>query len=140
MEAVFQDEVRRAKDAGRSILLSSHILSEVEKLCDTVTIIRQGVAVESGTLAELRHLTRTHVDATIRGSVTLGDGAHDLETSRTDTGTRLTFTADDTALPRLLATLAAQDIVSLTATPPSLEELFLRHYGDELDAERELAS
>lgn len=140
MEAVFQDEVRRAKEAGRSVLLSSHILSEVEKLCDAVTIIRQGAAVEQGTLEDLRHLTRTHVDAVIRGSVSLGDRAHDLETSRTDAGTRLTFTADTTALGSLLATLAAEDIVSLTATPPSLEDLFMRHYGDNLDVERELAS
>jgi len=135
MEAVFTDEVRQVKEAGRSVLLSSHILSEVEKLCDSVTIIRRGVAVESGALDHLRHLTRTRVDVVLDAPADPGD-VEDLERS----GDRMTFTVDGAALGDVLARLAPRGIRSLTATPPSLEDLFLRHYGDELGAEREPAS
>jgi len=135
MEAVFTDEVRRAKEAGRSVLLSSHILSEVEKLCDTVTIIRRGAAVESGSLDDLRHLTRTHIDVVLDTPADPGD-VEDLERD----GDRMTFTVDGASLGDVLARLVPHGIRSLTATPPSLEDLFLRHYGDERSAERELAS
>ena len=135
MEAVFTDEVRQAKRAGRSVLLSSHILSEVEKLCDTVTIIRRGTAVESGTLDDLRHLTRTRVEVVLESPADPGD-VEDLERD----GDRMTFTVDGAALGDVLARLVPHGVRSLTATPPSLEDLFLRHYGDQLDAERELAS
>lgn len=135
MEAVFTDEVRQAKRAGRSVLLSSHILSEVEKLCDTVTIIRRGTAVESGTLDDLRHLTRTRVEVMLESPADPGD-VEDLERD----GDRMTFTVDGASLGDVLARLVPHGVRSLTATPPSLEDLFLRHYGDQLDAERELAS
>ena len=135
MEAVFTDEVRQAKRAGRSVLLSSHILSEVEKLCDTVTIIRRGTAVESGTLDDLRHLTRTRVEVVLESPADPGD-VEDLERD----GDRMTFTVDGASLGDVLARLVPHGVRSLTATPPSLEDLFLRHYGDQLDAERELAS
>ncbi|MGO1839673.1 MAG: ABC transporter ATP-binding protein [Candidatus Microbacterium stercoravium] len=135
MEAVFTDEVRQAKRAGRSVLLSSHILSEVEKLCDTVTIIRRGTAVESGTLDDLRHLTRTRVEVVLESPADPGD-VEDLERD----GDRMTFTVDGASLGDVLARLVSHGVRSLTATPPSLEDLFLRHYGDQLDAERELAS
>ncbi|WP_110588305.1 ABC transporter ATP-binding protein [Microbacterium suaedae] len=142
MEAVFADEVRRLKERGGSVLLSSHILSEVEKLCDAVTIIRQGSTVEQGTLAELRHLTRTRVDVVTRRAPRFDDaiGVHGLVRADAADGTRLTFTVDDDRMGDVVTSLTAHDIVSLTATPPSLEDLFLRHYGDELDAEREFAS
>src|SRR5690625_1962665 len=81
MEAVFTEEVRALRDAGRTVLLSSHILAEVEKLCDTVTIIRAGRDVESGTLAQLRHLTRSTVTATLRADpapIARADGVHDV--------------------------------------------------------------
>lgn len=135
MEAVFTDEVRRAKGAGRSVLLSSHILSEVEKLCDTVTIIRRGAAVESGSLDDLRHLTRTHIEVVLDTPADPGD-VEDLERD----GDRMTFTVDGASLGDVLARLVPHGIRSLIATPPSLEDLFLRHYGDERSAERELAS
>ncbi|HJA04563.1 MAG TPA: ABC transporter ATP-binding protein [Candidatus Microbacterium stercoravium] len=135
MEAVFTDEVRQAKRAGRSVLLSSHILSEVEKLCDTVTIIRRGAAVESGSLDDLRHLTRTRVEVVLESPADPGD-VEDLERD----GDRMTFTVDGASLGDVLARLVPHGVRSLTATPPSLEDLFLRHYGDQLDAERELAS
>jgi len=133
MEAVFTEEVRKLRDDGRTVLLSSHILAEVEKLCDTVTIIRAGRDVESGTLAQLRHLTRSTVTATTRADparIAGLPGVHDLVV---DDG-RLRFDVDDTAVQRLLPLLAELDVQNLIITPPSLEELFLRHYGDDLAA------
>ena len=131
MEAVFTDCIRDARAAGRSVLLSSHILAEVEKLCDTVTIIRDGRAVESGTLAELRHLTRTTVTArTERDPSGLADlpGVHDLSV----VGDRVMFSVDDKDLDAVVRGLSSLGLRSLVAEPPSLEDLFLRHYADEL--------
>ncbi|WP_043499472.1 ABC transporter ATP-binding protein [Georgenia sp. SUBG003] len=131
MEAVFTDEVRRLRDQGRTVLLSSHILAEVEKLCDTVTIIRAGRDVESGTLAELRHLTRSTVTATTTADPSdLGaaPGVHDLVA---DDGF-LRFDVDNARVNDVLRLLAAAGVENLTIAPPSLEELFMRHYGDDL--------
>ena len=131
MEAVFTEEVQRLRGDGRTVLLSSHILAEVEKLCDTVTIIRSGRDVESGTLAQLRHLTRSTVAATTESDTTSlasVEGVHDL----THDGSALRFQVDDAALPAVLPRLGALGAAHLTITPPSLEELFLRHYGDDL--------
>ncbi|MHA7133700.1 ABC transporter ATP-binding protein [Oerskovia turbata] len=135
MEAVFQDCVREATARGTSVLLSSHILAEVEALCDTVTIIRGGRAVQSGTLRELRHLTRSKVVATVgpdaaarTGALGALDGVHDLAVD----GAHVTFHVDDDALPQVTRALADLAPHGLTIEPPSLEELFLRQYGDEL--------
>ena len=131
MEAVFTQCIREIRDAGRSVLLSSHILAEVEKLCDTVTIIRAGRTVEAGTLAQLRHLTRTTVTAvTAQDPAGLAGlpGVHDL--ARADG--RVTFAVDDAHLDAAVQALGGLGVRSLVATPPSLEDLFLRHYGDEL--------
>ncbi|NLE72510.1 MAG: ABC transporter ATP-binding protein [Actinomycetales bacterium] len=133
MEAVFTDEVRRLRDAGRTVLLSSHILAEVEKLCDTVTIIRAGRAVESGTLAQLRHLTRSTVTAAVPagpGRLAALPGVHDLVA---DDG-RVRFDVDDAHVAEVLRALADAGVANVTITPPSLEELFLRHYGDDVVA------
>ena len=131
MEHVFTDYIGQARSEGRSVLLSSHILAEVEKLCDTVTIIRNGTCVQTGTLAELRHLTRTRVNAVV-AQVPAGlrelPGVHDLRTDRS----RVTFDVDDDAVTEALAVLATTRVHSLVSAPPSLEELFLRQYGDEL--------
>ncbi|MCB7136243.1 ABC transporter ATP-binding protein [Cellulosimicrobium marinum] len=138
MEAVFTECVREAKAAGTSVLLSSHILSEVEKVCDTVTIIRAGRAVESGTLDGLRHLTRTAVSAVVAGDAAgLAGlaGVHDVQAHPTPDGTRVALDVDDTHIGEVLAALGALGVRSLTATPPSLEELFMRHYGDDLAAD-----
>ncbi len=135
MEAVFTDHVREAKARGTSVLLSSHILHEVEKVCDTVTIIRGGRSVESGTLDELRHLTRSNVTAVVEGEpASLGSilGVHDLVTTPDAEGTRVTFDVDNDAMGAVLTTLSSLGVRSFTAAPPSLEELFMRHYGDEL--------
>ncbi|TYB46660.1 ABC transporter ATP-binding protein [Actinomadura chibensis] len=130
MEEVFQECVREERRAGRTVLLSSHILSEVEALCDRVTIIRGGAAVETGTLADLRHLSRTSIRAELAGppdGLPL-PGAHDV---RID-GTTITFEVDNPRLDDVLRQLTEVGVRSLTSRPPTLEELFLRHYKDEL--------
>ncbi|QGG95029.1 ABC transporter ATP-binding protein [Actinomarinicola tropica] len=131
MEAVFQDCILDAKGEGRTVMLSSHILAEVERLCDRVTIIRRGRNVQSGTLEELRHLTRTTITARLRGAadeLTALSGVHDL---RSDDG-QVSFDVDSDHLDATVVKLGELGVLSLTSHPPTLEELFLRHYGDEL--------
>jgi ABC-2 type transport system ATP-binding protein len=129
MEASFRDCVNDERRAGRTILLSSHILSEAEALSDRVTIIRDGRAVETGTLAEMRHLTRNLVDAELAGPVRLEGvpGVYDLDVQ----GHRVRCQVDHAALNEVLARLTAAGVRSLTCRPPTLEELFLRHYSSE---------
>ena len=131
MEAVFQGCIREVRAEGRTVLLSSHILAEAEALCDRVSIIRLGRTVQSGSLAELRHLTRTSITVeTARPATGLEPlpGVHDL---RHENG-RLHFDVDTDGLDDVLHRLLPFGVRSLTSTPPTLEELFLRHYGDEL--------
>ncbi|MFI6537583.1 ATP-binding cassette domain-containing protein [Nonomuraea sp. NPDC050547] len=127
MEAVFQQCVAEQKVLGRTVLLSSHILSEVEALCDRVSIIRAGHTVESGTLSELRHLTMTQISAEISGKIPALPTARNLTTN----GRKISFQVDDQDLDTTMLTLAQSGIVSLTSTPPSLEDLFMRHYAAE---------
>jgi ABC-2 type transport system ATP-binding protein len=133
MEAVFTACVDEFKNAGGSVLLSSHILAEVERLCDRVSIIRNGRNVESGTLADLRHLTRTSIRAELarrpHGLDSL-HGVHDLVSE----DHRVTFEVDTDRLDEAMRALGDFGIRSLTSQPPTLEELFLRHYGDEVTA------
>ena len=139
MEAVFQECIREVKQQGRTVLLSSHILAEVEALCDRVSIIRLGRTVESGTLAELRHLTRTSIAVETVQPLTgieLLPGVHDVVVD--DHHAR--FDVDTAQLDTVVRRLAPLGVRSLTSTPPTLEELFLRHYGTEQAAEREVAS
>jgi ABC-2 type transport system ATP-binding protein len=136
MESVFQQYVERFRADGGTVLLSSHILAEVERLCDRVSIIRAGRCVETGTLANLRHLTRTSVVAELARPVTgLAElpGVHDLDLQ----GDRATFEVDTPRLDAAIGVLHRSGIRSLTSTPPTLEELFLRHYGDQIPAEAE---
>ncbi|MFB7447041.1 ATP-binding cassette domain-containing protein [Streptomyces sp. NPDC056194] len=131
MEEVFQSCVEEARQQGRTVLLSSHILSEVEALCDRVSIVRKGRTVESGSLAELRHLTRTSVTAELAGppnGLAHLPGVHGLDV----TGGRVKFQVDTDKLDAVLRSLTASGVRSLTSTPPTLEELFLRHYTDEV--------
>ncbi len=133
MEAVFTQCVDEFKDEGHSVLLSSHILAEVERLCDRVSIIRGGRTVESGTLAELRHLTRTSVSAELERvpeGLDALPGIHDLVVE----GRRVVFEVDSDRLGGALEQLTAAGVRTLTSQPPTLEELFLRHYGDEVAA------
>jgi polyether ionophore transport system ATP-binding protein len=128
MVAVFRDCIAEERRDGRTVLLSSHVLSEVEALCDRVSIIRAGRTVESGTLAELRHLTRTSLTAELeRPPAALADlpGVHAV----TLDGARLRCEVDAAALDAVLGELARCGVRSLVSQPPTLEELFLRHYG-----------
>ncbi|MDR3068627.1 MAG: ABC transporter ATP-binding protein, partial [Cellulomonas sp.] len=137
MEAVFTEYLREVKAAGRSVLLSSHIMSEVEKVCDTVTIIRAGRAVESGTLDDLRHLTRSTVTAVLDhdpAPLAALSGVHDLRTTPDGAATHVACSVDADRLGEVLTVAGSLGVRTFTATPPSLEELFLRHYGDELEA------
>ena len=131
MEAVFRSCVDEFRDEGHAVLLSSHILAEVERLCDRVSIIRAGRRVESGTLGELRHLTRTSIRAELAvppvGLEELA-GVHDLVVE----GRRASFEVDTEELDGALDALRRCGVRSLTSQPPTLEELFLRHYGDDL--------
>jgi ABC-2 type transport system ATP-binding protein len=127
MEQVFADAVDVVRAAGTTVLLSSHILSEVERLADRVTIIREGRAVETGSLDEMRHLHRSRVRAEVVGAVpdlTGVPGVHDLATE----GSTVTLTVDPDGLPAVLTALTKAGVRTLTSTPPTLEELFLDAY------------
>jgi ABC-2 type transport system ATP-binding protein len=129
MEEVFRGCVLDERQAGRTVLLSSHVLAEVEALCDRVSIIRNGVTVESGSLAELRHLHRTSISAELAGDPDgLADlpGVHDLSIE----GGRVRCEVDTAHLDAVLAVLSRAGVRGLTCQPPTLEELFLRHYDD----------
>lgn len=127
MEAVFQQCISEAKQAGKTVLLSSHILAEVEALCDRVSIIKEGKIVESGTLSELRHFTRTSIIVEtarpVQGLTEL-TGVHDVKAD----GLKLKFSVDPVALDTTLCHLAKYEVRALNSTPPTLEELFMRHY------------
>jgi ABC-2 type transport system ATP-binding protein len=133
MEAAFRQTAEEERARGRTILLSSHILSEVEALCDRVTIIRAGRTVETGTLTEMRHLTRTSIQAELAAPPDgLGQlhGVHDLVTDPgADGGSRVRCEVDSEALEHALRLLVAAGVRTLTSQPPTLEELFLRHYA-----------
>ncbi|WP_235882259.1 ABC transporter ATP-binding protein, partial [Streptomyces apricus] len=131
MEEVFQRCVEEERDRGRTILLSSHILSEVEELCDRVSIIRRGVTVETGSLADLRHLTRTSVSAELAGpphGLASLPGVHGLDVQ----GNRVRLQVESDQLDAVLRSLTESGVRSLTSTPPTLEELFLRHYQEDV--------
>jgi len=133
MEATFQSCVEEATARGTSVLLSSHILAEVERLCDRVSIVRRGRTVETGTLTDLRHLTRTTVVAETRTrpvAIAQLAGTHRVDV----TGNRVSFDVDSAHLAEAVAVLARYGVVALTSSPPSLEELFLRHYDGDLAA------
>ncbi|MHC6175290.1 ABC transporter ATP-binding protein [Glutamicibacter sp. X7] len=132
MEAQFQECIREVRQQGRSILLSSHILAQVEALADTVSIIRRGVVVESGSLEQLRHLASTSISLrlseprevieTLSGT----PGVHDVHSHE---GT-VRFSADQEHLPQIMQLISDWGVASLSATPPTLEQLLLRHYGE----------
>lgn len=127
MEAVFQEEVKALKAAGKAIILSSHILSEVEKLADRVAVIRKGEIVETGTLDDLRHLTRYQYKVeTEQEAVGLKElsSVHDLQIKENEA----TFQADSDAIDEILKTLLLYGVKKLEATPPTLEDLFMRYY------------
>ncbi|HEY4622340.1 MAG TPA: ABC transporter ATP-binding protein [Solibacillus sp.] len=127
MEMIFQECVMQAKNAGKTVLLSSHILSEVEKLCDRVGIIRQGKMIETGTLNELRHLTRTNFFVETKQAVTelaTIKGVYNIKMQEQV----LSFQTDTDALDTVIKHLSPFGIVKLESAPPTLEDLFIRHY------------
>ncbi|WP_344165993.1 ABC transporter ATP-binding protein [Kribbella yunnanensis] len=130
MEEVFRQCIEEERQRDRTVLLSSHILSEVEALCDRISIIRRGKVVETGTLADLRHLTRTSIQAELASSpngLASLPGVHSLDVE----GNRVHCEVDTALLDGVMRQLAASGIKSLVAQPPTLEELFLRHYEEE---------
>ncbi|GAB2669645.1 ABC transporter ATP-binding protein [Kribbella swartbergensis] len=132
MEEVFRQCIEEERRRDRTVLLSSHILSEVEALCDRISIIRRGKVVESGTLADLRHLTRTSIHAELAASpngLASLPGVHDLDVE----GNRVRCEVDTAELDAVMRQLSASGIKSLVAQPPTLEELFLRHYEEEVE-------
>jgi ABC-2 type transport system ATP-binding protein len=134
MESVFQDCIREVKAEGRTVLLSSHILAEVEALCDRVSIIRAGQTVQTGTLGQLRELTRTSITAETTeqpSGLERLPGVHALQVD----DHRVRCDVDSAHLDAVMRHLVELGIRSLVSQPPTLEELFLRHYGDELAGE-----
>jgi ABC-2 type transport system ATP-binding protein len=128
---VFRECIEELRQVGKTVLLSSHVLAEVEVLCDRVTIIRTGKTVESGSLADLRHLTRTSIaveTAQSPAGLAALEGVHALHVE----DHRARFDVDTSHLDDAVRHLTRFGIRSLTSQPPTLEELFLRHYGDEL--------
>ncbi|MEI7778767.1 MAG: ABC transporter ATP-binding protein [Actinomycetes bacterium] len=128
MEAAFRECVNELRARGRTVLLSSHILSEAEALCDRVSIIRSGVVVESGTMVELRHLTRTTVNARLARTPAELDtlpGIHSLQVTLQGVSAQV----DDTAMDAFISKIAEFGVLALESHPPTLEDLFLRHYS-----------
>jgi ABC-2 type transport system ATP-binding protein len=128
MESVFQEEIASIKAQGKAVLLSSHILSEVERLADRVVIISKGTIVERGTLDQLRHLTRSTVTISAVGDLgTLEhlEGVHDFVRK----GVSATFSLDNAATNDVLRHATKLGITKFEAVPPTLEDLFMRHYA-----------
>src|SRR5699024_6869661 len=127
MESIFQEEIEKIKQTDKAVLLSSHILSEVERLADKVAIIRQGEIVERGTLEELRHLTRSTVTMITKQDVAqMADtpGVFDFEQNEN----QATFSADPHHLNAILQEASKLDVKKFESVPPTLEDLFMRHY------------
>ncbi len=130
MEEVFQKHVLSLKAAGKSVLLSSHILSEVERMCDRIGIIRAGAIIETGTLDDMRQLSRTQVTVTTAkdlAPIQQLPAVHGFK----QTGNKATFAVDSENLASVMTALAPLEIKQLQSTPPTLEDLFLRYYNQE---------
>ncbi len=135
MEAEFRAVVRERVLEGATVLLSSHILAEAEALADRLSIIRHGRVVETGTLEQMRHLTRTALTVDVErapAGLAAVPGVHELVVEARGDGQRVTCEVDQGAIDRVLAALAGTGVRGLTSAPPTLEELFLRHYSDDL--------
>lgn len=135
MSAVFKSLVAEEKTKGRTVLLSSHVLSEVEALCDRISIVRQGRIIESGSMGELRHLTRTAIEVQLERDGQSLAGLRGLH-GFSQNGDRLSFQVEAESMGTIMAELARLGIVSLSAQPPSLEDLFMRHYAQPAEVAR----
>ncbi|WP_194912070.1 ABC transporter ATP-binding protein [Catenulispora rubra] len=127
MEEVFQQCVIRERAAGRTVFLASHILAEAERLCDRVSIIREGRIAEHGTLAELRRLTLTRIEAELDTVPELLAGMPGVHSAEIE-GTKVVCHTEPSALGEVMRYLSDRGIKSLVCQPPTLDELFLRHY------------
>ncbi|ANU09135.1 antibiotic ABC transporter ATP-binding protein [Planococcus antarcticus DSM 14505] len=127
MERVFQEYVMEAKKQGKSVLLSSHILSEVEKLCDKVAIIREGKIIETGTLKELRHLTGTILLVETKEPITALEDFKGVSGIYLK-GQALSFQVDTAEVDRVMRYVSQFGVIRIESAPPTLEELFMRHY------------
>ena len=130
MERIFQEYVMEAKGSGKSVLLSSHILSEVEKLCDQIGIIREGKIIETGSLSEMRHLTRTHLQIETKEPIPILHelkGVHNVEKK----DATISLQVDTEQLEHVMKFVSKYGIVKLESAPPTLEDLFMRHYEGE---------
>lgn len=136
MERIFQECVMEAKAQGKSILLSSHILSEVEKLCDKVAIIRQGKIIETGSLQDLRHLTGTVMLVETKRPMPF---LHEVKGVRVikEQGDALSFQVEAEELDRVIRYVSEFGIVRMESAPPTLEELFMRHYEESGKVDRQ---
>lgn len=135
-EEVFQNEVLKLKKSGKAVLLSSHILSEVEKMCDRIGIIRNGEIVETGTLDQMRHLTRTIIKVQTQyetPELASLPGVHNI---KVENNQALTFAVDSEYLENIMNYLTQRQILSLQVTPPTLEDLFMRYYGSANEVHR----
>ncbi|MGO3604573.1 MAG: ATP-binding cassette domain-containing protein [Enterococcus malodoratus] len=129
-EKSFQEEVMELKEAGKSILLSSHILSEVEKMCDRIAIIREGEIIETGDLTSMRHLTRMEITVETKmplDGVEQLPGVHKVDFSE-EVHQQAVLSVDREQMTQIMNFLAEKQIVNLTSTPPTLEDLFMRYY------------
>lgn len=130
-EQIFQSSVMELKNQGKSVLLSSHILSEVEKMCDRIAIIRKGRIIETGSLADMRHLTRTVITVTTRepvNNLNSQPGIHDIKSGRQPN--QISFSVASEHIEEIMSYLAPHGILALQSTPPTLEDLFMRYYDE----------
>ncbi|MBW8172836.1 ABC transporter ATP-binding protein [Ornithinimicrobium sp. Arc0846-15] len=132
METIFQDCIGEVAEEGRTVMLSSHILAEVERLCDRVTIIRKGRAVQSGTLDDLRASTRTSITVSTERPIERLTSLEGVHSARTDDSGHVHFDVDNHQLNAALSYVTGFGVRSLVSQPPTLEELFLRQYGDDV--------
>lgn len=130
MESIFQEEVKKIKDQGRSVLLSSHILSEVEKLCDTISIIKDGLIIESGKLEDMRHLTNTNIKVKTRNPILNLENLGVTNIKNIEGYT--SFSVDGDKIGSVISEINNYGIISLESQPPTLEELFMSHYEKEI--------
>lgn len=128
MEQLFQEEVKKIKDEGKSVLLSSHILSEVERLADKIVIIRQGEIVEAGSLHSLRHLTRSTITLETKGDISTMAHVKGVYDFKQNGKHEAVFSAEEAQINEILQHATSLHVTQFTSTPPTLEDLFLRHY------------
>lgn len=132
MENVFHEQVRKVQREGKTVFLSSHRLSEVEKLCDTLSIIRKGRIIETGTLASLRHLRRLNITLKTHKPIDALQSIDGIHAVRSENGTH-TFQADRDKIGSIIKTLAPYDVTLFQSAPPTLEDLFMHYYEETSD-------